>query len=1339
MKHPQILTVGIAILALPFTLSAADRNWTGLGNPGDWNDPLNWDTGTPTTDTGDNIFIHLTGNIFAEPINASALYLGTGSPGAPNTGFVFGQGVSNFGFVAIGEAHNGVNPTTNRFGRAFIADGSIVNSGNFFVGDWDGGTGQVVQGGGELNIAGQFRVGHWPQADVGAGDASSFTLNGGTLTVSGDPANPFDEGQAGNVFLGIDSTAILTINGGTFTSKGIALDNRGATAGKDRLEVNGGTVNIGANGIVSQNATNPATYEVRLGGGTIRATANWTSNLETTLVTGGSGIQYDTNGKVVTLSGNLVGAGGLTKVGSGTLKLSGSNSFAGGITVNTGTVQIGDGGTTGSAGTGPVVIGAGTTVSYNRADALTIGGAVSGAGQLNVTAGILRLANAAGVSTTVFPGATLGAAGTLGTVNATTGSSLEAGVAGAGDFTAGNLFLFGNTLSVSAGTANSKFIVTNAGGFSAVGSNVIRVAPVNLTPGTYPLIDYAGTIGGAGFGSFSLTGLPGRAVGGLVNNVANTSIDLSITAIDNPKWTGAVDGNWDGTTLNWKLVVGGGATNYQNLDAVVFDDSATGTTSVDLAGPFTPSSVLFNNTTKTYTLTGVGAINGSTGVTKQGTGRVIVANTNAYTGTTNVQAGTLQIGDGNSGTLGAGTTVAVAAGGTVELNLAAATTYATPTSGAGTVRTIGANNFTLAAGVLSGTPELNVAGDSSHVLNVNNQAAFDGVINITSGTLRAVGAQALGTAVGSTIITTGGTLDVNGLDLGAEQIFVSGEGVFGNGAIVNLGPGTVLNLHKVTLTGDATFGGSARWDIRTGGIPGEILDLAGHKLTKVGTNQVSLVEVNATAGDIDINGGIFSIEDQSQVLAGGTITLNSGGSLGLWTNKPGTLTRQIVANGGGIFELGSGQLATIDAPISLQASMSYNVSAGGSVVIHNGNITESGGANGLNKDGPGRLILRGTNVWTGGYSVNNGVLQIGNGDTSGNVGRGPGTVNATLVFARTDSTTILDSINSGGPAGTIFFAAGGQVTLGPAVEVKAGTIEFGVGGQNDTIGGTLNIGPGTALTIGAALRLGNSAGGGSLTQGIINQTGGTVDVLAPNTDGRNFVLGHWGNTNGVYNLSAGVLNSNDVSMAISWDGAGTFSQSGGTANLKGLRFGHNGGQTGVFNLTGGTLVLGSEGIWSQFAGLPNDINLGGGIVRAGVDTVITEPVELTGTNGNVTFDTNGHVIVASGVISGAGGFTKTGANKLEIVASNVIGGTVNVTAGIVQFDASQTLGSLSIADGAVVRLGGAPPPAPLLVDEEAIGGSGRAAGTQAVPEPGSAVLLLGGIATLLGLRRRSAR
>src|SRR5215207_896934 len=101
MNAPRILSTGFAaLLALPAL--AVDRNWTGAGVPGDWNDPLNWDSGVPTSGTGDNIFLHLTGSLTGPALTANTIQVGVGSPGTPTSGFTFGSGTYNVGFIGVG-------------------------------------------------------------------------------------------------------------------------------------------------------------------------------------------------------------------------------------------------------------------------------------------------------------------------------------------------------------------------------------------------------------------------------------------------------------------------------------------------------------------------------------------------------------------------------------------------------------------------------------------------------------------------------------------------------------------------------------------------------------------------------------------------------------------------------------------------------------------------------------------------------------------------------------------------------------------------------------------------------------------------------------------------------------------------------------------------------------------------------------------------------------------------------------------------------------------------------------------------------------------------------------
>ncbi len=100
-------------------------------------------------------------------------------------------------------------------------------------------------------------------------------------------------------------------------------------------------------------------------------------------------------------------------------------------------------------------------------------------------------------------------------------------------------------------------------------------------------------------------------------------------------WVGA-GSDWNYGS-NWRTSTADYALGYSHT----FDDTATGTT-VDLSGGgFTPSSVLFHNSSKNYTITGASGIAGTATVTKQGTGTVTMSSVNTYSGLTTVEAGRL--------------------------------------------------------------------------------------------------------------------------------------------------------------------------------------------------------------------------------------------------------------------------------------------------------------------------------------------------------------------------------------------------------------------------------------------------------------------------------------------------------------------------------------------------------------------------------------------------------------------------------------------------------------------------------------------------------------------------
>jgi autotransporter-associated beta strand protein len=132
-----------------------------------------------------------------------------------------------------------------------------------------------------------------------------------------------------------------------------------------------------------------------------------------------------------TFAGVIEGTNGkLTKQGSGTLTLSGANSFDGVLTISAGTVSVGAGSTVGTIATQSVVNSG--TLMFNRGDEITYAGVVSGTGALQKSgAGTLTLSNA-----NTYSGNT--------TINASGGNITISGTGSLGTVTAGSAVYPGN-------------------------------------------------------------------------------------------------------------------------------------------------------------------------------------------------------------------------------------------------------------------------------------------------------------------------------------------------------------------------------------------------------------------------------------------------------------------------------------------------------------------------------------------------------------------------------------------------------------------------------------------------------------------------------------------------------------------------------------------------------------------------------------------------------------------------------------------------------------------------------------------------------------------------------
>ena len=178
--------------------------------------------------------------------------------------------------------------------------------------------------------------------DISAVVSGAFTVtkNGtGTMVFSG--ANTYS--GATTVSAGVlniqNATALGTTAAGTTVSTGAALQIQG------NIAVGAEALTLGGNGISNDGAlrnisgSNSWSGNLTLGSASTIASDAGTLTLSGTLTNAGFGLTVGGAGNVIE-NGIVSGTGALTKNGTGTLTLFGANTFTGGATINSGTVQI---------------------------------------------------------------------------------------------------------------------------------------------------------------------------------------------------------------------------------------------------------------------------------------------------------------------------------------------------------------------------------------------------------------------------------------------------------------------------------------------------------------------------------------------------------------------------------------------------------------------------------------------------------------------------------------------------------------------------------------------------------------------------------------------------------------------------------------------------------------------------------------------------------------------------------------------------------------------------------------------------------------------------------------
>ncbi len=693
-----------------------------------------------------------------------------------------------------------------------------------------------------------------------------------------------------------------------------------------------------------------------------------------------------------TYIGQIVGSGAVEKTGAGVLTLTpaapAGNTYSGGTRINGGTIAVSADNALGNANSG-LTLDSGT-LRFNTSFDLASSRAIV----LNAGGGTFDTNN----NTTNLTQAVTGSGGLTKAGEGVLNLEGSNAFVGATTVTGGALYVNGNQ-SAATGVTDVGTGAT-IGGAGTIGGDVTIQNGGSLAPGRAGAVPGALTINGdlALSNGSALEYSFGQAnvVGGALNDLTTVHGDLTLDGTINVVATpgGSFDPgvyrviSYDGTLTDNGLAVGTiPASGYYVQTAVANQVNLVNTSGLNLnywdVWPASNGAI------------GNGAVNGGTG-TWQSSG----------SGGSNINW-TEPTGAINAPYQDDAFAIFMATAGTVTVD-----------NSVGAVRAAGMQ-FASDGYVVTGD-QITLVGAPSSIIRVGDGTAAGAGYTATINSVLTGNTQLTKTDLGTLVLQgnnsyTGGTA-ING-------------GVLQIASNVNLGDttgGMSFNGGTLRTTTDFTIDRATVLESRGGTIDtfgATRLDYDGvvsgdGGLTKIGAGTLVLNGENTYAGGTAVNGGTVQISSDANLGA-------ASGPLGI--------------NGGTLHSTGN---IAMNRATTIGAGNATIETDAGTILTQQGNIAGTGA---LTKAGDGALVLTGTGTYSGGTTIASGLLQLGDGGTSGSI-VGNVNNNGILAFNRSDA-LVFDGVISG--TGNVRQIGSGvtilnnQSAYSGATSVEAGTLAAG--------------------------------------------------------------------------------------------------------------------------------------------------------------------------------------------------------------------------------------------------------------------------------------------------------